>query len=265
MIKQLIINADDFGFTWGVSQGIALAMQHVVTSTTIMGNSPDLPRHLELLQGLSHRGFGAHLVLSAGAPVLPREQVPSLVRNDGSFHRDFRQATRMANPREVLLEWRAQMERIRQCGVRLTHIDSHHHVHLAPELTRVAIQLAEEYAIPAIRRLTVGDVCREASLLRNVMFLPSVARSAMYIGQSGLKYPERLMSLSERHLSALARLAPGIYEMFCHPGFVDQELEKRSSLLYGREEELRLLTAPSFAERLRQSGVELVNYGIFGG
>lgn len=265
MKKQLIINADDFGFTLGVSQGIAEAMRHMVTSTTIMGNCLDLPMHLSLLEGLPHRGLGVHLVLSAGAPILPRESVPSLVNREGHFWRDFRQATRLANPHEVHLEWRAQVEAILRCGVKPTHLDSHHHVHLVPKLTRVAIEIAREYNIPAIRRLTLRDVWREQAFWQNALFLPAVARSAQLIGISSLKFPQGLMSLDLRHLRALKKLPPGIYEMFCHPGKVDDELWAKSSLSYRREEELLMLTAPSFAAKLQDCGVELVTYGIFGG
>jgi len=265
MKKQLIINADDFGFTLGVSQGIAEAMHHTVTSTTIMGNCTDLPMHLALLEGLPQPGLGVHLVLSAGVPVLPRESVPSLVNPEGLFWRDFRQATRLANPHEVHLEWRAQVESILRCGVKPTHLDSHHHVHLEPRLTRVAIEIAREYNIPAIRRLTLRDVWREQAFWQNALFLPAVAHSAELIRLSGRKFAEGLMSLDARHLLALKKLPPGIYEMFCHPGKDDDELRSKSSLSYRREEELLMLTAPSFAAELHDCGVELVTYRVFGG
>ncbi|MBS4054819.1 MAG: ChbG/HpnK family deacetylase [Thermaerobacter sp.] len=265
MKKQLIINADDFGFTWGVSQGIAEAMRHNVTSTTIMGNCAELPRHLSLLEGLPQRSLGVHLVLSAGAPLMPPDSVPSLVNKEGHFWRNFRQATRLAKPKEVYLEWRAQVEGILRCGVKLTHLDSHHHVHLEPKLTRVAREIAREYSIPAIRRLTVRDMWREQGFWQNAIFMPQVARSAELIRLSGLSYPQGLMSLDLRHLRALKKLPPGIYEMFCHPGRVDDELLGKSSLTYHREEELTMLSSPSFAADLHESGIELVTYDIFRG
>lgn len=262
---KLIINADDFGLTLGVSQGIAEGMRHTVTSTTIMGNCPGLHTHLDLLRGLSHRGFGAHLVLSSGVPVLPTQKVPSLVDSSGRFPRDFRMASTRAEPNEVLLEWRAQIENILRNGIKLTHLDSHHHVHLVPKLVGVARQLAEEFNIPAIRRLTLGDVFREGAIWRNVAFLPTVAISAAYLARSGLSYPGRLMSLAERNIVALESLPSGIYEIFCHPGYVDSELHSKSSLLYERENELRLLSSPAFAEGLEKKGIQLVHYGVFRG
>lgn len=247
----------------GVSKGIADSMRHTVTSTTIMGNASGLHEHLEFIRGLPDRGFGAHLVLSAGTPVLPRELVPSLVDSSGLFHRDFRKASTLAKPNEVLLEWGAQIEKILQGGIELTHLDSHHHVHLVPKLARVAHQLAEEFNIPAIRRFTLGDLWREGAIWNNATFIPTVTVSANYIAQSGLYFPSRLMSLNDRNIARLKNLSPGIYEMFCHPGYVEGELKAKSSLLYERESELRLLSSAAFTEYLEKYEIELVNYGVF--
>lgn len=262
-MKRLIINADDFGLSLGVSRGIALAAKTgVLTSTTIMGNMPDLGEHLRLLND-APVGLGVHLVLSAGKPRLEPNVVPSLVDNQGCFRRNFRQAVKLATPEHVKQEWQAQIEHILSLGVRPTHIDSHHHVHMAPKLIRIAIELAHYYRIPAIRRLTWRDVTREQRLGLAALVFPVVIPSARIIARSGLKYPAGLISLTEKNLGRLFNFREGTYEIFCHPGVVDAELRSKSSLLAEREDELKLLTTPSTRQMLEQARVELVTFGVF--
>ena len=262
-MKRLIINADDFGLSLGVSQGIALAAKTgVLTSTTIMGNMPNLHEHLRLLDE-AQIGVGVHLVLSAGKPVLAADVVPSLVDGTGCFRRDFRQAVKRAAPQEVKQEWQAQIEHILSVGVKPTHIDSHHHVHMAPKLTSIAIELARCYRIPAIRRLTWQDVAREQGLRQAALVSPMLIPAARVIRLSGLKYPHGLIALTEDNLGRLHNIGEGTYEIFCHPGLVDAELRSKSSLLTEREDELRLLTTPSTRKILEQARVELGTFGVF--
>ncbi|KAF0194255.1 MAG: hypothetical protein FD169_1915 [Bacillota bacterium] len=262
-MKQLIINADDFGLSLGVSQGIALAAKTgVLTSTTIMGNMPDLRQHLKLLDG-TQIGLGVHLVLSAGKPVLKPDVVPSLVDGRGCFRRNFRQAVKLANPQEVKQEWQEQIEHILNLGVKPTHIDSHHHVHMAPILTRIAVELAHYYGIHAIRRITWRDVAREQGLRLATLTSPVIIPSARIIARSGLKYTHRLIALTEENLRSLLNLGEGTFEIFCHPGVVDAELRSKSSLLSEREDELRLLTASCTRKIVEQARVELVTFGVF--
>lgn len=89
MNRGLIVNADDFGVTAGVSRGILDAVRHgIVRSTTAMVNLPgeaDLDADAASLRGL---GIGLHLNLTWGRPVAPADRVASLVDGDGRFTRD---------------------------------------------------------------------------------------------------------------------------------------------------------------------------------
>ena len=257
----MIVNADDFGLSSGVSQGIIRAItEGVVTSTSIMSNMPDLAENLALLQVVPQVSLGVHLTLSAGKPLLAPKEVPSLVDKTGAFRRDSRLAVNRAETAHVEREWRAQIERILGFGIMPTHLDSHRHVHLAPRLMQLAIRLAKEYRVPCIRRLTVRDVWRESHPWRHALVLPHIAISQHLAQGSGLRFPQGVLSLNEQVLGTLARLAAGTYEVFCHPGRVDDDLCRVSSLRYERERELELLIAPEFRASLRQLDVTLVTY-----
>ncbi len=258
---RVIMNADDFGLSWGVSQGIVRAIaEGVVTSTSIMGNMPDLAENVKLLQSVPDAGLGIHLTLSAGRPLLAAEEVPSLVDKAGLFRRDARLAVSRAETPEVEREWRTQIERVLGLGIEPTHLDSHHHVHLAPRLMHLAIKLCQEYRIPCIRRLTVRDVWRESHPWRHALVLPNIAISQYLVLGSGLRWPRGVLSLQEQLVATLARLPSGVYEVFCHPGKVDDALCKVSSLRYERERELDFLVSPALQEDLRRLDVRLVTY-----
>jgi predicted glycoside hydrolase/deacetylase ChbG (UPF0249 family) len=152
--KYLIVNADDYGHTAGVSRGIREAhLTGIVTSTTAMLNMSGVEEALrEAIATCPQLGLGVHLVLTAGAPVLPASLVPSLVGNDGRFFKqaEFRARLATCNPDDAQAEWRAQIEKF--CAVvgrSPDHLDSHHHTsYWSPSLLAVMLALASEYHCP---------------------------------------------------------------------------------------------------------------------
>src|SRR5690606_12551664 len=155
LATRLIVNADDYGLTEGVSEGIRRAhLDGILTTTTAMMNMPSVMADLKLGRELCpNLGFGVHLVLTQGKPVRPPEKVPTLVRRDGRFYSVLQiiEAVEGMNPVELRDEWRAQIERFLETGIPIDHIDSHHHVVMRNEHTlRVALDLASEYGV-AIR------------------------------------------------------------------------------------------------------------------
>jgi len=108
--KRLIVNADDFGLTQGVSRGILEAGRTgIVTSTTLLVNREIPPAQLEELQA-SGLGVGVHLNLTLGAPVSSPRRVSSLVDAEGRFIRDAREAAARASTDEARIELGNQID-----------------------------------------------------------------------------------------------------------------------------------------------------------
>src|SRR5207244_5428601 len=102
--RSLIVNADDYGLTAGVSRGIIDAHRRgIVTSTTLLVNRPVDPALIEALQS-SGLGVGLHMNLTLGPPVAPAKRVASLLDGEGRFVRDAREAARRARPDEARIE-----------------------------------------------------------------------------------------------------------------------------------------------------------------
>ena len=146
-MKHLIINADDFGVTAGVNRAVIECYDAgVLTSTTLLANGAAYDEAVELAHRTPGLGVGAHLNLTAGRPLLPADTVPTLVDETGRFHTRGRLMRRAAfgrvKPTEVAQELRAQIERLHDSGITITHLDSHQHVHSIPGIFPVVQTLA---------------------------------------------------------------------------------------------------------------------------
>ena len=137
--KRLIINADDFGWSRGISDGILLAHREgIITSTTLMVNQPASQYALELASQAPKLGVGIHLRLCDGFPVLAPSQVRSLVDQEGKFYSISETRRRLWRGRvsgeEIEAEFRAQIRWMKDRGRVPTHADSHHYIHLHPQV-----------------------------------------------------------------------------------------------------------------------------------
>lgn len=151
------INGDDFGFSTGVNQAIIRAHQQgVLTSTSLMVTGDAVTEAIELAASNPTLAVGLHLVLGLGRSVLSPDQIPNLVDAEGNFPDDPGRAGlsyqfNAKARRELPLEIRAQLEKFRQTGLKLSHVDGHLHLHSHPVVLRHLVELAEEFEIPEIR------------------------------------------------------------------------------------------------------------------
>src|SRR5579864_2106660 len=168
-MKNLIVNADDFGWTEGVNRGVAEAHRNgIVTSASLLANGGEFEAAVKLAKGIPRLGLGVHLNLSNGTPVAGREAVPGLVNQAGEFTDGpesllLKIAMRGLAAGEVEKEWEAQIRKVCDAGVAVTHLDGHKHVHMLPGLFEIALRLARRHGIGAIR------VSHEASSLRTAL------------------------------------------------------------------------------------------------
>jgi predicted glycoside hydrolase/deacetylase ChbG (UPF0249 family) len=269
---RLIVNADDYGRTPGVSAGIREAHRHgIVTSTTAMMNMPGIERELRAVQEkCPHLGLGVHLLLTVGGPLLPAEQVRSLSDESGAFFWPKELAGRLSALAygEVVAEWRAQVERfIALTGAPPDHLDAHHHVaYWTPLLLRAMLELAREYSC-AIRLPTGAEAERVGMDVLAGRVQPLSVWAGPLLAEFRPRHPDRFDpsfygpgATRERLLALLAGLPPGTTELMCHPGRGDAELLAASGYNRQREVELDVLTDPGVLKELSERGVELISF-----
>ena len=157
MLKK-IFNADDFGISPGVNQAIAKAHKEgVLNSTSIMINLKYAPQAVELAGQMPDLNIGLHANLTNEMPVLSRHRIPLLVDERGKFAHGFVDLALLSvlHPRElkrqVKIEVKAQIEKALAAGIKLTHLDSHRHVHMIPGIFKAFLELQQEYKIPRLR------------------------------------------------------------------------------------------------------------------
>lgn len=270
MAGQLIVNADDFGLSESVSRGILQAhLQGILTSTTFMANFPWAPEMAPLLAGAPKLGVGVHLNLTTGAPILPPEQVPTLVAEDGRFSKSLVRLFTRADAAEVRSEWAAQIERaISLLDRHPTHLDTHRYLQAHPQFTAVLIDLARTYKIPAVRclhpgpELNLGQMMASWNPLR-IVVERALRRSADATLQSGLRCPAVILAGdfdAGLLLAKLERVGNRVAELVCHPGLVDDRLRSLSSMQEHREEELAALTSPAARRKVEELGISLISF-----
>ena len=292
-MKQLIVNADDFGLTKGVSEAIVDAHRHgIVSSTTLMANGEAFEAAAALSRQTPGLGIGVHLNLSEGVPVSPARRIPSLVDADGRLHLTPVQlwkgiATRQVSVADIESELRAQIAKIRRAGILPTHLDGHKHVHVLPGVSDIVIGLAREFSIPSVRcpveehhgflSMAWGGRGSRVSMLKQHLVGRGVTafarRFQQRLAEAGLHRPTHFYGLSSTGFldtrgirDVLGRLQPGTSELMCHPGYPDAVLEKTGTrLLVQRDVEMFALCSPVIKRLVSDSGIRLVNYQALAG
>lgn len=245
MSRQLIINADDFGLSPGVNQGIIQAYQAGgITSTSMMVNMPGFDHALSLAQSLPDLGIGLHFNLTYGRPVSDPALVPSLVKPDGAFHQG--QCGLIRNFADIAKELDAQWNVLTQASLSPTHLDSHQLLHQNdPIIFKIMAEKAIRENIP-LRRSQVRHASPDmpAPRMTDMILLDT------YGDHEGL----------HRLLQHVSTIPDGITEIVCHPGYVDDALCEISNWLDIREHELAVFVNQDVPRTIQALGIVPINY-----
>ena len=291
-MKNLIVNADDLGWTEGVNQGIAEAHRKgLVTSTSLLANGEAFASAMDVARANPELGVGVHLNLSDGTPSAPPEQVKGLVNGSGKLQGGpenllLRIARRGLSLEEVEREWDAQIRKVRDAGIEPTHLDGHKHVQMLPGLFEVALKLAKKHSIRAVR------VSHEESKLRSALSsggdrntglvlkqgvqargLKLLARDAREIAdRAGVATTDYFCGIAQTGVltregveQLLSNLLDGTTELMCHPGYADEDLRRTATRLQeSRQTELEILTDARVRKLVATKGIRLISYRLVG-
>lgn len=248
-MKQLIISADDFGLTESVTKGISESILNgAVTRTSAMMCTNGADWIKKYKNGIDGK-IGLHLQLTDGTPLLPPEEVLSLIDSNGNFPKKKSKQLDTVNTIEIEKEWEAQMKAILDLGITPSHIDTHHNVHRFPKVFKAYCTIAEKYKLPA---RTLSPVMAKKFELMGLL-------GSDYCLQSWFSEDVTNTSLIDHLLNAFQSIKNnGIIELMCHPGYVDQNLELRSHYLQSREKELAIFLDPQLEVLLTKHNIKLI-------
>lgn len=250
---KLIVNADDFGTTKGVTDGILDAMHNgIVTDTSLIINTPHLEYAVEQAHAYGLTSMGLHLTLTYRNPLLSAQEVPSLVDNQGYFYRSPNELRDKFDINEIEEEFRAQIKGFLNTGLELTHLDTHHHVHrvLGDDVADLVVRLANELKVPMRR----PDEKYLERIDRNTVQTTDFFNDN-YGGTVANSQEEQFISVLDYYKDS-----DGILEIMTHPGYPDEELYQLSSWNEGRLEEVKTLTSPSLIRYLEDNQIILTNF-----
>ncbi len=289
-VRRLIINADDFGLTQGVNRAIAEAhTRGVVTSATLMSGGAEFEDAVRTAKALPSLGVGCHVVLIDGAPLAPSDQVKTLVKKKTDGQTAFRHSlpgfaisalTGRLSESEIEREAAAQIRKLQNAGVALTHLDTHKHTHMFRRVLRPLLRAAKNCGVRAVRNpfepvrisslgsglkmsqraleiQTLRVLCGDFNTAVRDMELATTDGSIGVAATGSLDQP-----LLER---LLENLPGGTWEFVCHPGYNDAALLAAGTRLrQSRAVELELLTSAATRAALERYGINLITYRDLG-
>jgi len=271
--KYLIIHADDAGMSHSVNMATIEAMKKgVVSSASIMVPCPWFKEFAEIARENLDLDYGIHLTLTSEwtnyrwGPVLSKDKVPSLVDEEGYLWDNVPLVVKNVKAEEVAMELRAQIDRAKEFGVPLTHLDTHMGALISrPDMVAVYVNLALEYELPILflreldeqRKREYPLLAKGAALFAKQLEakgLPLLDRIAQFYG--GDSHEER----RAKYVESLENLEPGFNELIIHCGYANEELRAITGSAERRDGDRRVFTEPAIAAMIKNLGIEVVTW-----
>ncbi|MGH9497715.1 MAG: ChbG/HpnK family deacetylase [Terriglobales bacterium] len=280
-MRRLIVNADDFGLTAGVNRGIVEAHQNgIVTSATLMANGAGFDDAVALAKANPKLSVGCHVLLVDGTPILEAARVQSLIEGM-RFRRDisgfaWRAVLGKLESGEIEAEVAAQIRKLQDAGIAVSHIDTHKHTHMFPQVLRPLLRAARACGVRAIRnpfgRIVFSLAARNPEMWKRYSqvallntwekrFREAVAAAAMTTTDGSLGVVAT-GSLDESVLRfTLENVPAGTWEFVTHPGYNDADLAGvHTRLRESRDVELGILSSADTRRLLDRKGIQLASY-----
>lgn len=226
--RRLIVNADDFGQSAGINEGIIRCHQHgILTSASLMVRWPHAAAAAAYARGTHTFSIGLHIDLG------------EWVHQNGEWGELYTVVT-TEDPAEVKAEVLRQLETFRALtGSNPTHLDSHQHVHASEPVARIVDEVGAALGIPVRQRTD------------------AVRYEGSFYGQAGTGEP-LIAAITVERLSGILRALPiGTTELGCHPGL---RHDAHGMYIVEREQEVNVLCDREVRAVLDAEGIDLISF-----
>ena len=262
--RLLVIHADDFGMNHSVNRATSEALlNHWITSASILVPCPWFLEAADFAKAHQDLDLGIHQALNSEwttfrwGPVTPKDQVPTLLDDQGYLPLDTPAVAKNANPSQVETELRAQIDRAQKFGVHITHLDTHMAaLFTTPELYKVYLNMGHTYHLPILEEWqgTHGPLGinppQEEMLVQKVISINPGVSAADWVGW---------------YEKQLAPLGPGVYEIIIHLAYDDDEMrgatfDHQDWGSAWRQHDLDMVKGGEFQKFLKDQGFILVGW-----
>lgn len=280
MQRGLLLNADDFGrhplINGAVEEGV---VKGALRSASLMPGEPYFAEAIQLAKKYPQLGVGIHFTLVDGNPVSPREDIKSLLTEEGKFlpnHTAFVKKYLQGgiSLAEVRRELTAQLDKMLQAGVVPTHADSHQHIHILPGIFSIVLDILAEHGIKRVRTPKVsgrpGDffIGGLGEIVGRLGLWSISAWGKIQAKGRGFQTPDYFSGKvagdavdEETVLAIAAEMPAGITEVMLHPGLANEELVRNSGWQHDYVAEYEASCSPKLKSLMEERGIVPVNYG----
>lgn len=289
MSTRLIINADDFGAHAQVNEAIRLGFEKgALSSASLLANGTHTEEAIKLARTLT-LPVGLHLNLTMGTALAPPKAVPALLDESGNFKFSAGQLIRRltlgkqgALLAQIRAEFEAQLAFVADHGLKLTHLDSHQHVHMIPAVFAVMQECAGRFNITRCRfsrELLLLELMRRHPLqimARQNIIKWCVLRTMAWRIHPNLLCPDEFFGvihsglIDEAILQGIIKRLPKerSLEIALHPclplaaqvGYAKTPWMKEFLAEPGRVLEFHAVMAASIKELIAEREIELINF-----
>ncbi len=220
---KLIINADDYGLSKSISDGIILGIREgYITSTSIMANMTWAEYAIQKALEYNIDCIGLHINLTVGKPILKND---NLINNNGYFYYNKEQ---IENPKltyqDAYNEIMAQVNAISNYSdgkLKIDHLDTHHHLMDNPNIKQAIVDISQKLNLPIrkydnVQNIKCPDFLYKDFTINNVSI-------------------DSIKQMIEKYKNDNV-----VVELMTHPGLIDEYTKTVTSYL-NREKELLVL------------------------
>ena len=261
MYNYLIVTADDFGIHESVNEAVEQASRAgTLNAASLMVTADATKDAIRRARTLPNLCVGLHVVLADGWSTLDAQLIPEIADPTGRMHSDmFRRGVRFffksAARRQLEAEIRAQFAAFARTGLTLDHVNVHKHFHLHPTILNILLEVGRDYGMPAMR---VPDepfwfAARSAGVLPGLaqsLLSPWIALMKHRLRRARIFHNDRIFGMAGSGamdeaglLAILARLPPGVSEIYLHPATRTGSAITPSMSQYRHAEELDALSS----------------------
>lgn len=270
-----------------------------MSSTTLMASGGAFEDAVTAAPSAPKLSVGCHVVLVNGAPVLPPDAVDTLLAIRSAEPEKFYASLSAFAARalmggfdrdQLVVEVTAQIRKIQAAGIQVTHLDTHKHAHIFPEILTALLRAARICGVRAIRNPFVPLKAMPAKQFKSkralwkrfgqVRMLHTFSKQFLQrTKRAGLLTPDGAVGVIETGVvdipndiygysallrQTLASLPEGTWEWVCHPGYNDGALAAAGTrLLESRDQERRLLASPELRQFLEEQKIKVISYREF--
>ena len=258
-MKQLIVTADDFGYSKYTNRAIIKCFREgIVTSTSLIVNTRYFNESIKLLKKNKKLNVGLHINLTEFKPLTKSESLTDKHKDFIDKNKWFNGYYKQIKKNEVENEINAQILKFLSSGLKITHINGHNHIHIFPKIIDVVVKLAKKYRIKCIR------IPYEFGIKSLIYEFSKTARTT--ISKSNLKTTDAFYGILNMHAMDFDKLSTilnsiknGTNELMVHPAYIDRkgDIFHQSKQ---REKEIQLLTNNKIKQLIKKRGINLTNF-----